>query len=68
MNAVVNNLDPVDTVFLLQVRVKTRFNVLNDRFPTIKNSVNAFQSLIRDTHLSSLLTKSPKPGVSTTVR
>lgn len=35
MNAVVNDLAPVDTVFLLEVRVKARFNVLNDRFPTI---------------------------------
>lgn len=34
MDAVVYNLLPVDTVLLLQVRVKTRLDVLHNRSPT----------------------------------
>lgn len=33
VNTVVNNFLPVDAVLLLQVRVETRFNILNNRLP-----------------------------------
>lgn len=33
VNTVVNNFLPVDAVLLLQVRVETRFNILDNRLP-----------------------------------
>ena len=33
VNAVVNDLDSVDTVFLLEIRIEARLNVLDDGFP-----------------------------------
>jgi len=36
MDAVVNDFSPVDAVFLLQIRVEPRFNVLDDGFPAVK--------------------------------
>ncbi len=71
MDAIVHDFLPVDAVFLFEVRVETGFDVLNDRFPArmehvrIRQGMNDWNCL---TYLSSLLTKSPKPGVSTTVR
>lgn len=35
MDAVIHNLLPVDAVFLLQIRIKPGFNVLDDGFPTV---------------------------------
>jgi hypothetical protein len=34
MDTVINNLHAIDTVFLLEVRVKTRLYVFDDGFPT----------------------------------
>jgi hypothetical protein len=33
MDAIIQDLLPVDAVFLFQVRVETGFNVLDNRFP-----------------------------------
>lgn len=70
VHTIVDNLLPVHAVFLLQIRVKTRLDVLNDRFPAIQLFSTRIHWWERwtNTHLSSLLTKSPKPGVSTTVK
>jgi hypothetical protein len=71
MDAVVGYFLPVDTVFLFEIRVKTRFNVLNNGFPARTEYIRVRGGKTGETdsmYLSSLLTKSPKPGVSTTVR
>lgn len=39
MDAVVHDLAPVDTVFLLQVGVEARLDVLNDRFPAARENL-----------------------------
>jgi hypothetical protein len=36
MDAVVDDFTPVDPVFLLEIRVKARLDVFNDRFPTVR--------------------------------
>ena len=71
MDAIIHNLLPVDAVFLLQIRVKPGFNVLDDGFPARAEYIRVRGEMTGETgsmYLSSLLTKSPKPGVSTTVR
>ena len=70
MNAVVDHFLPVDAVFLLEVLVEACLDVLNDRFPTVgkeRGQKHALATVPNDARLSSLSTKSPKPGVSTTV-
>lgn len=76
MDAVVHNFGPIDTVLLLQIRVEARLDIFNDGLPAKKRETRkrvgnegeyrATQKI--DADLSSLLTKSPKPGVSTTVK
>ena len=39
MDAIIHDLLPVDAVFLLQIRVKPSFDVLNDGFPTERDTV-----------------------------
>ena len=75
MYTIVYNLLSVDAVFLFQVRVKARLNIVNDRLPAeswiVSERTLSFKRLKeveKDNHLSSLLTKSPNPGVSTTVK
>lgn len=68
VDAIVNNLLPVDAVLLLEVRVETSLNVLHDRLPATPGRVSGGKrSSAIWTYHSSLLTKSPNPGVSTTV-
>jgi hypothetical protein len=38
MDAIIHDLLPVDAVFLLQIRVKPGFDVLNDGFPAARNT------------------------------
>lgn len=70
MDTIVNNFLTVDLVLVFQVLVKSRLNILYDRSP----AKVVFQREKRmgweeqSADLSSLLTKSPKPGVSTTVK
>lgn len=67
VDAIVYDLLTVNTVLLLQVGVKTRLDVVQDGPPTrITCQEGSLDG--KFSHLSSLLTKSPKPGVSTTVR
>ena len=68
MNTIIRNFLAVHAILLLQVRVKTRFNVLDNRFPARIHQVSREEYMTTASHLSSLLTKSPNPGVSTTVR
>ncbi len=69
VDAVVNDFLPVDAVLLLEVRVEAGLNVLNDRLPARLERVSQNRrNRTNLTYHSSLLTKSPKPGVSTTVR
>jgi hypothetical protein len=39
MDAVIDNLAPVDTVFLLQVGVEARLDVFNNGFPTASENL-----------------------------
>lgn len=72
MNTVIHQFATVYTVLLFQVGITSRFNAIEDRFPASKGkewegvsvSVGVNCTVL---YLSSLLTKSPKPGVSTTV-
>lgn len=66
VDTIINNFLPVNAVFLFKVFIKAGFNVLQDGFPASGVSITA--NLTRQSHLSSLSTKSPKPGVSTTVK
>lgn len=77
MHPVVDELLPVDTVLLLEVGIEARLDVLDDGLPAICHATVEAQSDTErvvdcenriETDLLSLLTKSPKPGVSTTVR
>ena len=68
VHAVVDNLPTVHAVFLLQTRIKARFDVLDNQLPAKITTQAKIDSEIRHSYLSSLLTKSPKPGVSTTVK
>jgi len=68
MDTVVHDLLSVDTVLLLQVRVKTRLDVLHNGSPTESCLVRDSFFSRQNVYLSSLLVKSPKPGVSTTVK
>jgi hypothetical protein len=76
MDAIIRDFLPVDAVFLLQIRVKPGFNVLYNGFPAVAKYIcvrggGLGGEMVNETgatYLSSLLTKSPKPGVSTTVR
>ena len=75
MYTIVYNLLSVDAVFLFQVRVKARLNIVNDRLPAESwivskrtLSFKRWEGVGKVNHLSSLLTKSPNPGVSTTVK
>lgn len=69
MNAVISHLSAVDSVLLLQIGIAAGLNVVQNGLPAI--SCPPVRSDIArpemGTYLSSLLTKSPKPGVSTTV-
>ena len=67
VHAVINNLLAVDAVLLLEVRVEPRLDVFDDR-PPARPTVRGDRAVFKGTHLSSLFTKSPNPGVSTTVR
>ena len=67
VDTVVHNFLPVDAVLLLQVGVKTGLDVIQDRPPTEMTCQRRCDDR-KFPNLSSLLTKSPKPGVSTTVR
>ena len=69
VDAVVGDFLPIHSILLLEIRVKARLNVLHYRFPaesicTVRDGRNTWSWAV---YLSSLLTKSPKPGVSTTV-
>ena len=65
MNTIINNIRPVRFILCLKIRIKSRFNTFQNGFPTKKKtSINSFYDRI---YLSSLLTKSPNPGVSTTL-
>ncbi len=69
VDTVVHDFLPVDPVLLLKVRVETRLNVLHDGLPAADRAVSARRMRSQSvTYHSSLLTKSPNPGVSTTVR
>lgn len=69
VDTVVNNFLPVDAVLLFEVRVEAGLDVLHDRLPArLKRVSRHARSRTNSTYHSSLLTKSPKPGVSTTVR
>lgn len=72
MDPVIHQLCTIHPIFLLQVGVETRFNVVDDRLPSIPKQGRVSEMtdwLNRDNwaYASSLLTKSPNPGVSTTV-
>lgn len=71
VNTVIDNFLAVDPVLLLQVGVKTRLNVVHNGLPAerTRTRVRSKYAANEETaDLSSLLTKSPNPGVSTTVR
>lgn len=71
MYTVVNNFHTVNAIFLFQIRIKPRLDILNNGLPAaiVKNiGIPPEGQKLNKTHLSSLLTKSPKPGVSTTVK
>lgn len=76
VNPVVDQLCPVDPVFLFEVSIETSLDVVDDRFPAanewtkrgiVSRARRRFSSLPPPTYESSLLMKSPYPGVSTTV-
>jgi hypothetical protein len=66
VNTVINQFQPVDPVLLLKVGVESSVNVVDNGFPAGSSALGT-EGPEREAHLSSLLTKSPKPGVSTTV-
>lgn len=66
VNTVVGHLETVNAVLLLEVGVITGLDVVDDGLPAAM-SVCTVVVTPAMTHHSSLLTKSPKPGVSTTV-
>ena len=59
VHAVVDNLPTVHAVFLLQTRIKARFDVLDNQLPAKITTQAKIDSEIRHSYLSSLLTKSP---------
>ncbi len=66
MYTVVHQFQPVDTIFLLKIGVEASFDVVDYGLPATSDSQLLTDGvLVPD--LSSLLTKSPNPGVSTTV-
>jgi hypothetical protein len=69
VDTVIDQLVPVHSVLLLQVGVKAGLNVIDNGFPAgcVSSACSPKRMLNAATHHSSLLTKSPKPGVSTTV-
>jgi hypothetical protein len=66
VHAVVDELGAIDAVLLLEVGVESGLDVVDNGLPAIR-TVRPDDLTVIWTHLSSLLTKSPKPGVSTTV-
>ena len=67
MDPVINQLQSIHAIFLLQVGIVASLDIVNYRLPAVY-TVSLSQDPHKDTtNLSSLLTKSPKPGVSTTV-
>ena len=68
MDTVVNDFLTVDLVLVFQKLVESRLNVLNDWSPAKDASESSREGGISNANLSSLFTKSPKPGVSTTVK
>lgn len=70
VDAVVDYLLPVDAVLLLEVLVEAGLDILEDGLPAISWTWCQKRADVTepgDACLSSLSTKSPKPGVSTTV-
>lgn len=69
VDAVVDHLLAIDAALLLEVGIESGLDILEDGPPAAQlASQNCGRARYLQTHLSSLLTKSPKPGVSTTVR
>ena len=68
VDAVVNDFLTVDLVLVVQILVKSGLDILNDWSPTRGMSEGREKREERNANLSSLFTKSPKPGVSTTVK
>lgn len=70
---VIHQLCPIHPIFLFKVGIETGFDVVDDRLPStrmrgaIRVNVSAWRTHASSSYASSLLTKSPKPGVSTTV-
>lgn len=67
---IVDDLLAVDAIFLLEVRVEARLDVFDDRPPTAEDVELILVEMPGPIvpNLSSLLTKSPNPGVSTTFK
>jgi hypothetical protein len=76
VNPVVDQLCPVDPVLLFEISIEPSLDVVDDRFPAadewtksgiVSRARRQFASVPPATYESSLLMKSPYPGVSTTV-
>jgi hypothetical protein len=65
--AVIDQLQPVDPILLLQVGVEAGLDIVDDWLPANGSHSARGAGRFWIAHLSSLFTKSPKPGVSTTV-
>jgi hypothetical protein len=70
MDTIVNNFLTVDLVLVFQILVKSRLYILDNWSPAEEVSQKKMRVGWEEhnANLSSLLTKSPKPGVSTTVK
>lgn len=68
MDTVIDDFLAVDFVLVFQKLVESRLNVLNNWPPTTDALMEGSEGEKQNADLSSLFTKSPKPGVSTTVK
>lgn len=71
VNTIIHEFESIHSVFLIEIGVESRFDIIDNWFPADHSNLLAplllLLVLTKWTYLSSLLTKSPKPGVSTIV-